>query len=392
MYIIEGSHRRRHPPASCRRRPTAPTSLSELSHSPSPSPRRHNPSPQAQASCVGTLPSPRRRIPPPNLGRRKPSPSPKPRLSPPPPSQLAPSQPFPLPPHTKPKPSQPLPLKPTPSPSPSLPPNPRLRNPSPPTPTPSPPLLVPFPTPGALTLPQLVAPARLGWGGGEGKMPEMGINPPPREVSAKLHPAAADIASNMVTGADKQVNGGSTLQTNRDARQGHSPGAAGSATHSESNTESMPSLETIEEAREHSVHFANPVTRNWSYPTAVVGMARLAAKLKRLKHRLKEWNKSVFGDIFLRLKEAEELVKWAERTYDEAPTEANLFAMKRATAEWPMALSIEEGYWKQKSSCKWVLGGDQNTRFFHSMVRKSMPGLLFLPSQRGTIGLLIRGR
>ncbi|KAK4425145.1 hypothetical protein Salat_1708400 [Sesamum alatum] len=210
------------------------------------------------------------------------------------------------------------------------------------------------------------------------------------DAPAKLPSIAVDVASNVDLGLNNQVWARRTL-----AKPSDRANAQGLQ-------ETMPSLETIDESRDRSVQLEKPVepsdsaseqaernpirticnmwlrhpdfltevARNWSYPTVVSGMARLAAKLKRLKHKLKEWNKVIFGDIFVRLKESEEAVQRAEHTYDESPKEANLVGMKGAMAEWQMAISIEEDYWKQKSSCKWVLEGDRNTRFFHSMVQK----------------------
>ncbi|KAL0450913.1 UNVERIFIED_CONTAM: hypothetical protein Slati_1647700 [Sesamum latifolium] len=116
--------------------------------------------------------------------------------------------------------------------------------------------------------------------------------------------------------------------------------------------------------------FMDVVKESWSFPTTSSGMGNLGVKLKRLKHRLKDWNKNVFGDIFANLTVAEEAVVQAEKRYDSTPTEANLLEMNRCTAQLQHALSIEEDYWRQKATCRWVLEGERNTRFFHSMVRK----------------------
>ncbi|KAL0413165.1 UNVERIFIED_CONTAM: putative mitochondrial protein [Sesamum radiatum] len=99
-------------------------------------------------------------------------------------------------------------------------------------------------------------------------------------------------------------------------------------------------------------------------------MKQLSEKLKRLKHRLKEWNKESFGNIFEHLSQAEAAVRQAERTYDNYPTDHNLMAMNQCTAKLQQALTIEEDFWRQKSACKWVLEGERNTRYFHSLVRK----------------------
>ncbi|KAL0304188.1 UNVERIFIED_CONTAM: putative ribonuclease H protein [Sesamum radiatum] len=112
------------------------------------------------------------------------------------------------------------------------------------------------------------------------------------------------------------------------------------------------------------------VKENWSFPTTSSGMGKVGAKLKRLKHRLKDWNKNVFGDIFANLTLAEEAVVQAEKRYDSTPTEANLLEMNKCTAQLQHALSIEEDFWRQKATCRWMLEGERNTRFFHSMVRK----------------------
>ncbi|KAL0457103.1 UNVERIFIED_CONTAM: hypothetical protein Slati_1049500 [Sesamum latifolium] len=64
------------------------------------------------------------------------------------------------------------------------------------------------------------------------------------------------------------------------------------------------------------------------------------------------------------------VVRQAERKYDEEPTDLNLMAMNLCTAKLQRALTIEEDFWRQKSTCKWALEGERNTGYFHSLVRK----------------------
>ncbi|KAK4424600.1 hypothetical protein Salat_1653600 [Sesamum alatum] len=157
-----------------------------------------------------------------------------------------------------------------------------------------------------------------------GKQPDIGLEPPLPDGSAKLPSAVVDAASNVNLGTQKEVNAGSTSRTNRAARQGQSSGATGGANNLDRDMDNMPSLETIEEARDRPVQIDKPgtsgpasfrfqnmwlrypnfmteVAQNWSYPIASV--------------------------------ESEALVRQVERAYDESPIDANLVGMKRATAE-----------------------------------------------------------
>ncbi|XP_073051340.1 uncharacterized protein [Primulina eburnea] len=58
--------------------------------------------------------------------------------------------------------------------------------------------------------------------------------------------------------------------------------------------------------------FLQTVRLNWNLPCSLSGMPRLFAKMKRLKHHLRWWNRDVFGNIFDRLTEAERAVRSAE--------------------------------------------------------------------------------
>ncbi|KAK4390420.1 hypothetical protein Sango_2105300 [Sesamum angolense] len=97
-------------------------------------------------------------------------------------------------------------------------------------------------------------------------------------------------------------------------------------------------------------NFMHMVKTNWSYLAIGSRLDCFIEKLQRLKLCLKHWKNVVFGDIFEKHKHAEEVVAVAEGEYDASPTDENLIAMNRCTAQWQQALSIEEDYWRQKAA------------------------------------------
>ncbi|KAK4384643.1 hypothetical protein Sango_3039400 [Sesamum angolense] len=116
--------------------------------------------------------------------------------------------------------------------------------------------------------------------------------------------------------------------------------------------------------------FLNTVEQSWKHPTGVYGLINLQQKLYRLKQHLKWWNKNVFGDLFDNIKKAQEQVLISESLYDAAPSDANLTDLNRANANLTKLLAMEEDFWRQKATCKWIDEGERNTKFFHSLVKK----------------------
>ncbi|KAI3466941.1 hypothetical protein Pfo_023604 [Paulownia fortunei] len=102
-------------------------------------------------------------------------------------------------------------------------------------------------------------------------------------------------------------------------------------------------------SRHHT--FWDTVKDSWRHPTENQGMKNLQQKLYRLKQRLRWWNKNIFGDIFENIKKAKQ-------------------ELKRCTAVLTHNLTIEEDYWRQKAACRWLVEGERNTKFFHSLVKK----------------------
>ncbi|KAL0439993.1 UNVERIFIED_CONTAM: hypothetical protein Slati_2482300 [Sesamum latifolium] len=117
------------------------------------------------------------------------------------------------------------------------------------------------------------------------------------------------------------------------------------------------------------------VKSNWSFPTLGSGLCKLTEKLRCLKHCLKHWNKTVFGDIFCNLRRAEDAVKQAERAFDALPNDENLIAMNQCTAEWQRALLIEEDYWRQEAASKWQTSPEEVRRVVFDMSVHSVAGL-----------------
>ncbi|KAL2250187.1 UNVERIFIED_CONTAM: hypothetical protein Sindi_2492400 [Sesamum indicum] len=110
--------------------------------------------------------------------------------------------------------------------------------------------------------------------------------------------------------------------------------------------------------------------KNWQYPTIGSGMVRLQQKLTRLKHCLKEWNRTVFGNVFDRVAAAERDLKEADVAYDIEPCDRTLVERSRCSAVLVRVLTQEEAFWKQKAGIKWAKDGERNTRYFHSLVQK----------------------
>ncbi|XP_073015629.1 uncharacterized protein [Primulina eburnea] len=116
--------------------------------------------------------------------------------------------------------------------------------------------------------------------------------------------------------------------------------------------------------------FLQTVRLNWNLPCSLSGMPRLFAKMKRLKHHLRWWNRDVFGNIFDRLTEAERAVRSAEDVCEADPSDANWTSLSDRNEDLARITAMEADFWKPKAACHWLEDGERNTRLFHNMVRK----------------------
>ncbi|XP_075504648.1 uncharacterized protein LOC142542098 [Primulina tabacum] len=74
----------------------------------------------------------------------------------------------------------------------------------------------------------------------------------------------------------------------------------------------------------------------------------------RLKSHLKWWNKSVFGDLFAKLAEAEQAVRIAEADCEAAPSDLHWTSLSNCNADLARVTAMEADFWRQKAACRWL--------------------------------------
>ncbi|KAI0527418.1 hypothetical protein KFK09_003018 [Dendrobium nobile] len=122
-------------------------------------------------------------------------------------------------------------------------------------------------------------------------------------------------------------------------------------------------------------NFLNVVANNWHatvFPdNNIHGMARLWAKLSRLKQLLRWWNKHVFKNIFDNIKEDEDKVLAMDKLFLENPSSDNLSNLDNAKLHLFYLQNQEEIFWNQRASASIILEGDRNTSFFHALANNN---------------------
>jgi len=86
----------------------------------------------------------------------------------------------------------------------------------------------------------------------------------------------------------------------------------------------------------------------------------LNLKLKNLKHRLKIWNKTVFGNVNVLVKDAEQKLILIQANIDSNGASDLLLDQQKfahITLENALNLQNEEEFWREKSHASWHSNG-----------------------------------
>eukprot|EP00253_Pinus_taeda_P008568 PITA_08568 len=137
-------------------------------------------------------------------------------------------------------------------------------------------------------------------------------------------------------------------------------------------------------------NFLTMVGKWWAEPLVEEGskMFNLQKRLKNIKLKLKDWNKTVFGNIFQEKATIEKKLEQIHKDGIAGRRDEDSYAQeKELTQQWHTRCKQEETLWKQKLRVLWLKEGEQNTKFFHrsAMDYRNANKILELKSSEGGI-------
>jgi len=98
----------------------------------------------------------------------------------------------------------------------------------------------------------------------------------------------------------------------------------------------------------------------------------LKEKIKRLKARLKVWNKEQFGDTFKKLRSIEaEMNKLELNINDRQLSTQEMLDRKKLQEDLWIAAQSHESLLRQKARSRWIKEGDCNSCFFHLLLNSN---------------------
>lgn len=91
--------------------------------------------------------------------------------------------------------------------------------------------------------------------------------------------------------------------------------------------------------------------------------------MSNINIRLKEWNKSIFGNIFKEKESVElDLEAFNEYVISHGMTQTKFRIENDLKEKHVQLLAKEEIYWRDKACDTWLKAGDSNTKIFHNSV------------------------
>jgi hypothetical protein len=112
------------------------------------------------------------------------------------------------------------------------------------------------------------------------------------------------------------------------------------------------------------------ISDSWNEVVVGCPMYILNTKLKRLKDKLRTWNKEVFGNVHAYVNDADmQLQEIQSQLQTEGYTDNLRTLEKTAQGNLDKALDRQEEFWREKARINWHLKGDRNTAFFHRLAK-----------------------
>lgn len=112
-----------------------------------------------------------------------------------------------------------------------------------------------------------------------------------------------------------------------------------------SNPISVPSSFKFQDMWVKHSDFLSVVATSLEHPQSGFGMYKFMYKLCRLKVTLQDWNKTVFGNIFDKVRHLKDHVRHLESIFDTNRDDESLINLNHSQAELFQALAVEEDFW-----------------------------------------------
>ncbi|KAI5342020.1 hypothetical protein L3X38_009895 [Prunus dulcis] len=112
--------------------------------------------------------------------------------------------------------------------------------------------------------------------------------------------------------------------------------------------------------------FDQVVSQGWNCSYVGNGAQQIRTCCNTFKHQLKTWNRSVFGDMFHKLRITQDnLALIIQEQLAQNPFDLFLLDQDLNT-ELKLLLEHEEVFYAQNTRANWLQLGDKNTKYFHS--------------------------
>ncbi|XP_015057525.1 uncharacterized protein LOC107003747 [Solanum pennellii] len=116
-------------------------------------------------------------------------------------------------------------------------------------------------------------------------------------------------------------------------------------------------------------NFILTVKECWDRPVEGNAMWQFHQKMKRISNTLSVWSRKEFGDIFNKVRMYEEQVHEAEENYILNQSDSNRSTLHELNAQYIKFLKLEDTILKQETQLQWLKDGDNNSKYFHSIIR-----------------------